>query len=300
MNKTFNSGLFKDYYDFGARLEAHLTQQLVKTDDLKDENEKLALKVRLHKEKNQKLEDEKKARDEEFKQITAQLAEKTFQCEKLQESNNILSQKLENMSEEIKKLNASLTQKVTECDQLAVAKGMLEEELQNYSRQNSDLLKKNEALREEAKKEKIALMEQVCELLSKNSELEKNMAKSSHKEECSSTSTDPERDLKEKTPQNRSNLPTSLVISSDEELEKPAKKPKRQEKTSGSKRKMEDTRVIRSKEEELPRKNAKLVSPDCQSFRRKVYSKKLERIVVGKTPYEKSVLFFSQKSNTKD
>ena len=52
------------------------------------------------------------------------------------------------------------------------------------------------------------------------------MAKSSHKEECSSTSTDQDS-LKEKTPQTRSNLPTSLVISSDEELEKPAKKPKR-------------------------------------------------------------------------
>ena len=60
MNKEFSQGFFKKFDEDWRCVKLRFTEQLDKTDDLMDQNEKLKLKVQMLTEQNSKLEQENK------------------------------------------------------------------------------------------------------------------------------------------------------------------------------------------------------------------------------------------------
>ena len=165
MNENFTAGFFKDFDDFGTRLKQRFTQQLDKTDDLKDANEKLALKVRLYKEKNQNLETEIKQRDEKLKQIESRLAEKTSQCEKLEKEKETWDV-WEVKDEELKKLNFRLLETISQCAK--------------FQESNQNLISKVQTSDKKAKKTDEKIKQTTAHLMEKVTECD-NLAASNRK-----------------------------------------------------------------------------------------------------------------------
>ena len=128
MNEEFIAGFFKEFDGSYARMKQFFTEQLNKNDDLKDSNEKLALKVKSFGEKITLLETEKK-------DLQRSVAEKTAECDGMAKSNKKLTsevklhckerlsllEKVSLVEKEKKALEKQLSEKTAECAEMAKA-----------------------------------------------------------------------------------------------------------------------------------------------------------------------------------
>ena len=83
MNKEFSQGFFKKFDEDWRFVKQRFTEQLNKTDDLMDQNEKLKLKIQMLTEQNSKLEQENKTLKAEKELAESELKE----CENLKDLN---------------------------------------------------------------------------------------------------------------------------------------------------------------------------------------------------------------------